>query len=528
MRIQTETAVGLFMLSALTVFLFMSFRIGIWRVDTVRYAHYIAYFSDVSGLNEKSDILIAGVKVGWVQKLSLVSRTRQVRVDMMIERNSIIYQNASAVIKQNGLLGTKYVEILPGSIEYPILPPGSPLSQNNKNSVSIDELLTTFKEIADNVNVFSSSIKNFVSSEENESNLKNILKNAEKAFSAIEKFASNTDNVITENKENLKDLIKNLSETVNSIKDKLPDTIDSIKDTMENASRKITDISESLSKAGNSISKAGDTIHEAVDPIKKISKKLENGEGVLGALITDDNLSKDIKNTVSGLKKYFSYADRLTVNIDTHMESMQGLGNDLDFKDAKGYFNFLIRPADDFAYIVGLTSSYAGVVKRTRTDKLWFDQEKHQMIPDFMSIPDWAKLQYAPVKEKYVRDYSAVTFNAQLAKEFGRLQCRIGIFENSFGVGMDYDIPMMNEAKWVSSLELYKFNEFMSQTLSGRVIFDIDMPNLKWYNRVFVNDSCYFVFGIDDFISKFNKNFFVGLGIDFEQNDLKYLSGKVV
>ena len=103
MRINTETVVGLFMLSAVAVFLFMSFKIGIVRFDAVKYAQYVMYFSDVSGLNEKADVVVAGVKVGWVRKLSLVNKARQVRVDMMIDRTTSLYSNAYGIVRQNGL-----------------------------------------------------------------------------------------------------------------------------------------------------------------------------------------------------------------------------------------------------------------------------------------------------------------------------------------------------------------------------------------------------------------------------------------
>ena len=144
-----------------------------------------------------------------------------------------------------------------------------------------------------------------------------------------------------------------------------------------------------------------------------------------------------------------------------------------------------------------------------------------------MQLDDWAKLKYAPVKEKYKRKYGAITFNLQFAKEFDDICCRLGLFEITFGFGLDYKLPLDSDIKWTTTLELFRFNEFMSHTLSGRLVSDIDMPHLKWYNQVYFNDSLYFIFGADDFISKFNKNFFVGMGLLFEQNDIKYLASKV-
>lgn len=69
----------------------------------------------------------------------------------MMNRNAIIYSDAYAIIRQDGLLGSKYIEIQSGDSYNPILPPGSTLLLPNKAPVAIDELLHTFKDIAINV-----------------------------------------------------------------------------------------------------------------------------------------------------------------------------------------------------------------------------------------------------------------------------------------------------------------------------------------------------------------------------------------
>jgi phospholipid/cholesterol/gamma-HCH transport system substrate-binding protein len=512
--VKAETIVGLFMLTALAVFIYMSFKMGICRLDTIRYGQYSTYFKDVSGLREKADACIAGVRIGWVEKIHLISHESHVRVDLMLDRNSIIYSDASAIIRQDGLLGTKYIEINPGDALNPILPPGSTLLFPNKPPVAIDEILSAFKEIALNVQEVTATLKNIIGENNNNAHgLSQLMLDVQNAFQSINNIAQNSNLLIQKNDTALTNLIHDFSYTMKDLKDKLPNMISSLTSGAENFSQ--------------SFSSASTSFKEIIAPLENVSKKLNSTDGIIGTLINDNNLAGDLKGTIKSVKKYFTYADRILLNVDTHVESMQAPGNDLDFKDAKGFMNFIIKPSDDISYIVGITSSYAGVVKRTRTDTMWMDQAKHPIIPDIIDLPNWAKLQYAPVKEEYIRDYSALTYNVQFSKNLGRLQLRTGLFESTFGIGLDYDIPIINDVKWISTFEIYRFDEFMSQTLGGRMVFDIDLPHLKWFNRIFINDSCYFVFGADDFISKFNRNFFVGMGLAFEQNDLKYIIGKI-
>ena len=513
MRINTETLVGLFMISAVAVFLFMSFKIGVVRFDAVRYAQYVTYFSDVSGLNEKADIVVAGVKVGWVRKLSLVNKAKQVRVDMMIDRGSVLYSNAYGVIRQNGLLGTKYVEIIPGDASHSIMPPGSTLTKQNKPPVAIDELLASFKDIADNVQQVSASLKEVLGDRKGVDTMNNMIADMRSAFKGIENVTQPADALLKENNQKIHSIVSNLESLTISLRDRIPDAAKSIQDASVAFQTNIKDVSASFSRMSQ--------------PITDTVNKIKSGEGVLGALVSDEKMLKDVKMSINSVKNYFDYVDRLGIDFDMHVESMYGRGNDLDFKDSKGYMNMLVSPSEDYYYLLGITSSYDGIIKRTRTDQQWYNQEKQPMVPDYTPMENWAKLYFAPVRQEYVRHYDAFTWNLQFARTIGRFGFRAGLFESTFGMGVDYDVPLLSDARWLTTLEAYRFYEFLPETLEGRSNFAIERSHLKWLNRIYFNDSLYFVFGADDIISKYNKNYFVGMGLAFGDDNIKYILPKL-
>ena len=66
-----ETHVGLFILVAVGIFLYLSINIRAIRFDKDQYNTYKAYFDDTSGLNVKAPVKIAGVDVGWVEEIKL-------------------------------------------------------------------------------------------------------------------------------------------------------------------------------------------------------------------------------------------------------------------------------------------------------------------------------------------------------------------------------------------------------------------------------------------------------------------------
>ena len=56
---------------ALAIFFYMTFNIGVFRLNRNEYIPYIVFFSDISGLQKKADVKIAGVRVGWVEGTEL-------------------------------------------------------------------------------------------------------------------------------------------------------------------------------------------------------------------------------------------------------------------------------------------------------------------------------------------------------------------------------------------------------------------------------------------------------------------------
>src|SRR5437879_6102301 len=104
----------------------MGLHIGAFRFDRNNYHEYTLTFSDISGLSRKADVKIAGVKVGWIENIQLIANgDMTVEAQVMILKNYTIYENAYAVARQEGILGAKYVELVPGDPLLRQLPPGS-------------------------------------------------------------------------------------------------------------------------------------------------------------------------------------------------------------------------------------------------------------------------------------------------------------------------------------------------------------------------------------------------------------------
>lgn len=106
--------------------------------------HAILYakFDKADGINLGSDIRLAGIKIGKILELKLDDKTYQAVVKLGIDMSVPLPLDSSVEIISNGLLGEKYLSIMPGaSDEY--LKDGATL-EFTQSSISLESLIGKF------------------------------------------------------------------------------------------------------------------------------------------------------------------------------------------------------------------------------------------------------------------------------------------------------------------------------------------------------------------------------------------------
>ena len=112
----TDLSVGIFMLFGLLALLVMVFRVsGLEDIFSEKEYPVTATFSDIGGLKVRAPVTISGVKIGEVTHIELQPKELNAKVTMMLSQDkSIPYEDVSARILTEGLLGSNYVSIVPG------------------------------------------------------------------------------------------------------------------------------------------------------------------------------------------------------------------------------------------------------------------------------------------------------------------------------------------------------------------------------------------------------------------------------
>lgn len=111
-KLDMEIIVGLFICVGLLCMAYTSIKLGKVEFFDNDYYPLRASFTSASGLKEDTNIEISGVRIGKVKGIELDNY--QATVTMLIRNGIEVQDDAIASIKTNGILGEKYIEILPG------------------------------------------------------------------------------------------------------------------------------------------------------------------------------------------------------------------------------------------------------------------------------------------------------------------------------------------------------------------------------------------------------------------------------
>jgi phospholipid/cholesterol/gamma-HCH transport system substrate-binding protein len=111
-RKRLEFSVGIFLIIGVACLGYLALTLGNLGFGGNNYS-VLASFSTVSGLKARSQVMMAGVVIGEVQRIQL--KDAHAEITMGINKNVKIEEDSIATIKTMGIIGDKYVSITPGA-----------------------------------------------------------------------------------------------------------------------------------------------------------------------------------------------------------------------------------------------------------------------------------------------------------------------------------------------------------------------------------------------------------------------------
>ncbi|MEQ1919774.1 MAG: MlaD family protein, partial [Elusimicrobiota bacterium] len=244
-----ETKVGAFVLGGLTLLATAIFLLGDVSFEK-RYTLY-AQFSDVANLSKDAPVKLSGVEVGQVRLIELVDGGA--RVVMSIRKGVDIYNDAVFQVGSTGIIGSKYLQVDQGMRVKGVIPANSTV--RGEDPVSIEKSLT-------------------------------------KALGKLEKLL---DGFTKEGPRGT--LADNLTETVANVREmtaNLNDLIETTKPKLEKALGRTDDITQKLD--------------DLLAKSNTMMASLATDKGAVGALLHDERVKADVKETIASVKEAASTA----------------------------------------------------------------------------------------------------------------------------------------------------------------------------------------------------------------------------
>lgn len=132
-----ETIMGAVVLVIAALFLFFAYSTS--QIRRSSGYEVIATFDRVDGIREGGDVRISGIKVGNIVSQTLDPTTFLAVVRMTIDPSVKLPADTVAQIASAGLLGDKYLSLIPGGAEETI-PPGGRI-QYTQAAISLENLI---------------------------------------------------------------------------------------------------------------------------------------------------------------------------------------------------------------------------------------------------------------------------------------------------------------------------------------------------------------------------------------------------
>ena len=318
---RTELWVGIFVFIGLALLGGLVVQFGRFG-DRLRGKYQlVVVFDDASGLIKGSEIRMGGARIGKVAEQPELNSDVKVQVTMNIDDPIRIPENSMIQIASATLLGDKMVVITPpegGNTTGRYIEPGAVLRgggpsgldaiQNNAEAVSRDarrlmqEAESTFMKLdsaVDDIRIVTGrmsdtleKVNESILSEKNLQHIDGILGNLDSASAEWAKASVSLDPTMADARK----------------------AIQSIDDTMTRAGKRIDELEPALRE----VPKAVASISRAADKAGNALERAESGDGLLGTLAYDREVSHDAKAFIRNLKQQgiLRYRDKETPEED--------------------------------------------------------------------------------------------------------------------------------------------------------------------------------------------------------------------
>lgn len=273
-------------------------------------ATYRARFSDATSVNPGDDIRMSGVRIGQVERVSLVER-RLVEVEFSVDRARRLSASVTATIKFRNLIGQRYISLDQGTGEGALAPGGVIPLERTRPALDLTAMLGGFKPL---FQALSPKDVNQLAFE-----IVQVLQGEGGTVDSLLRHTASLTSTLAQKDQVIGQVITNLNtvlQQVNERGDKLSTLVTTTQELVSGLARDATPIGEAIEGLAALTTSTADLLRDGREPLRKdidalgaLSKNLADGTPAFESFIA--NLPRKYEN----LGRVLSYGTWLNVFI---------------------------------------------------------------------------------------------------------------------------------------------------------------------------------------------------------------------
>jgi len=534
MNFGLEAKVGVFVVGCLLLISAMSLKLVDYSFNAPKGIVVKTVLNDAAGLTEDAPVIYSGVEVGKVKSIRL--ENGKAVADLVIDETYDIPGNLKVLVRSKGFLGEKYAELkIAGTGDQGRLREGDTITESGEIT-DFDQLGNKVGDIADDVKAITASLRQVLATEQARDNMTTTLTNVREITDSVNKLVqanqqrvdtivknvelltTKLSEITVANAANINSIVRNINDITNDLRNQTPlisenlrivtDSLrkdgPTIATNVRNITTDVDDVmssqKENLKKAIENIATVTGKLEQTVDNLNSITGKINDGKGTIGKLVNEEKTVDNINDALTSVKNTLGKMDQFRVDLAFSAETYGETDN------SKGHVQVKITPGEKRYYLLGLSSDQNGTTKKTNTS----------VIRDYSTTSTESDYTYYEKKEEQSPD--AMLWTLQYAHRFfDNYFFRVGLMESEAGLGFDYR-PFGGdlEDKLIFTADAY---DFPSKDEDRKVHTKAGV-RYKFFKNLFVTA------GYDDMLNKDTDSWFLGAGVEFRDDDLKYLLGQ--
>ena len=289
-----EFRVGLFVLLGLAIIGYMVVQFGRFGVGLKKSYPLTVELPNASGLLNNSKVLMSGAQIGSViQEPRVLDHARGVAVRVVIYEPLQIAHNARIVVGSSGLLGDRFVDVLPAAQDEGGYYQRDEIVHGTRAPGGMDELEDQGGKLVGDMRAAVANLNEAMTRINRDLLKPELFKNLQDTVANL--------NATTKNFQAASEKLGGVIDDAHGVVGKAGGAMDGAKNTLETANKAAEDVQKAIGDA-----------RKVLGSVNKATDEAVHGKGLIATLISDPELSSNLTSLISNLRRsgVLFYKDR--------------------------------------------------------------------------------------------------------------------------------------------------------------------------------------------------------------------------